>query len=858
MVEASSVFIVYEFLQQYFPSPELFSSGVFFILIWGGLALLMTAIVLLLQNSSDKMFKAIHACAFAVGILAGFIFVVAVIRTVQSGLSTWAVTVLRITPQQFYVYLFMSVFGVISFALGFASLFMSKEPHNDSTLNSRQKAQAFAALSGLVFVGIGLWYWANEVFSTLVIAILIVVEILSILMWFYDPLIYALSRIFPRKPKAALEPTPGKINRFAIVVCARNEEKVIGLLIDSLHAMSYPRSKYDIIVVCDSCTDRTIDIAKEKGTIAMERKVLGGRGKGNALNWIFDVFQDMKSAGDVYDAYVVIDADNLVNEQYLSEINAHLNQGHEIMQTYLGSKNPNDTWVSRSYSITYWLANSQYQNAHSRLNLSAQLSSTGMVFRASIFEELSWEPDSLTEDLAFTTRYVLYKDKPCHWVDSARLYDEKPLTLRVSYRQRTRWMQGRMNAMMRYVPRLLFSSIRNLSFKQLDIALYLIRPFFVLVAFVVYALRLMLFIVFPDNLASAGFLVNFETAAVLLLAYILTQVYILSAEDRQRYIPWLPLQYVFSYTWLVPIFRGLLKHRERYWVSTFHARDIKISDVREDILISEARKRLAGLDNLHMLPLGQILLKAAVITGDELQAGLLIQEKEGGFLGNILVENGSISERTLVAYVNIQQVMRKSSKIEAEDNGDGDQAEFEKLQIGQILRDAEVISEEQLHKALEYQDRRGIMLGESIVELNIIPDEILSIFLEVQSLIGAHYLNDARAHHLVREINQMGSSEDAIEELLLDGGLISKQQLNAARIYQEARGESLVNALMALGYMSSETLETLENLMKATTKEVPSQRAHTIHQSADITDREASAKEPVSVRGSDTQDRRSS
>ena len=63
-----------------------------------------------------------------------------------------------------------------------------------------------------------------------------------------------------------------KKHKFAVIVPARNEEKVIGNLLKSLNNQEYPKDCYDIFVVVTTCTDRTKEIALENETQVIECK----------------------------------------------------------------------------------------------------------------------------------------------------------------------------------------------------------------------------------------------------------------------------------------------------------------------------------------------------------------------------------------------------------------------------------------------------------------------------------------------------------------------------------------------------------------------------------------------------------
>lgn len=99
--------------------------------------------------------------------------------------------------------------------------------------------------------------------------------------------------------------------RFAVVVCARNEQAVIGSLIDSLMAQRYPRDCFSVFVVADNCTDGTAAEAARHGALVYEREDAQRVGKGCALSWAFDKLRE--DYGDRFDAAAVFDADNLVD-----------------------------------------------------------------------------------------------------------------------------------------------------------------------------------------------------------------------------------------------------------------------------------------------------------------------------------------------------------------------------------------------------------------------------------------------------------------------------------------------------------------------------------------------------------------
>ncbi|MDT2235323.1 hypothetical protein P7H19_01545 [Paenibacillus larvae] len=79
------------------------------------------------------------------------------------------------------------------------------------------------------------------------------------------------------------------------------------------------------------------------------------------------------------------------------------------MQLYLDSKNPKDSWISKSYAYAYWATNRIYQLAREKLGLSAQLGGTGMCFKTSVLKNIDGGTESLTEDLEYVARYARHR-----------------------------------------------------------------------------------------------------------------------------------------------------------------------------------------------------------------------------------------------------------------------------------------------------------------------------------------------------------------------------------------------------------------------------------------------------------------
>ncbi|MCR4435174.1 MAG: glycosyltransferase family 2 protein [Clostridiales bacterium] len=365
------------------------------------------------------------------------------------------------------------------------------------------------------------------------------------------------------------------VKKFAFIVAAHNEETVIGNIVRNLKDINYPKDLYDIYVIADNCTDNTAKIAEKNGARVCERFNESKKGKGYALEWMFDKLFKMDKQ---YDAVCVLDADNLVSQNYLREMNAHLCRGHKIIQGYLDSKNPHDSLISGSYSITYWLNNRLFQLPRYYIGLCCAIGGTGFVVATDVLKEIGWGATCLTEDLEFTVKLVL-RGLKVHWAHEAIVYDEKPITMAQSWKQRKRWMQGQADCIFRYLKDLLIMAFKNKSLVAFDCALYLVQPVIIVingVALVLNMARLTLSIDFERLFSLQTFL---SAIAVFVMTYISIIFIFAEGKYTKKVLEYFLIFPFYNLTWVPIIIQGFIDRNKKEWVHTLHTRAIEITDI---------------------------------------------------------------------------------------------------------------------------------------------------------------------------------------------------------------------------------------------------------------------------------------
>lgn len=255
-------------------------------------------------------------------------------------------------------------------------------------------------------------------------------------------------------------------HKFAAVISARNERDVIGQLISSIKSQNYPKDKLDVFVIADNCTDDTAQVAREAGAIVYERFNKVQVGKGYALDWLFKIIdRDHKDAG--YEGYMIFDADNILDVNYVSEMNKVFDNGYDILTSYRNSKNFDSNWISAAYSL-WFLREARYlNNSRMQLGTSCAISGTGFLVGANVIEENGgWIHHLLTEDIEFTCDSVS-KGMKIGYASKAVLYDEQPTKFSQSYTQRLRWAKGFYQVFANYGGKLLKGVLKG-SFSCLD------------------------------------------------------------------------------------------------------------------------------------------------------------------------------------------------------------------------------------------------------------------------------------------------------------------------------------------------------------------------------------------------------
>jgi cellulose synthase/poly-beta-1,6-N-acetylglucosamine synthase-like glycosyltransferase len=400
-------------------------------------------------------------------------------------------------------------------------------------------------------------------------AYLLVLTIAALGLWLARPQLRPMAAAL-RRPGAA-NPLPIRVQaasqtRFAVLVPAHDEELLITRTLHNLLALDYPRDQYRVHVIADNCTDDTAALARAAGAVVHERTDPAQRGKGYALRWLFRQLLADPQSGD---AFVVVDADSVVNPGFLRALDGHLARGAVAIQGYDTVLNVGASWGTALRYVAFALLHYLRPLGRRAFGGSAGLKGNGMAFRRDLLARGDWDALSITEDLQFHLDLLL-AGHVVTWAPDAVVWAEMPSSMKAAYAQNVRWETGRLFLLRHYVARLLAAAVRRRSLVLFDAALEnLVPPFSIMAAGAALCLVGALIWGHPLALALAGFVVAGQ------VIYTLVGLLLVRAPARI----YLALVYAPFYVgWKLLLWLNLALHkrgRPTEWVRTARSPGVK-------------------------------------------------------------------------------------------------------------------------------------------------------------------------------------------------------------------------------------------------------------------------------------------
>jgi cellulose synthase/poly-beta-1,6-N-acetylglucosamine synthase-like glycosyltransferase len=222
----------------------------------------------------------------------------------------------------------------------------------------------------------------------------------------------------------------------SILVPVKNEEKVIGRLLDAIVRLDYPRENLEVVIVEDQSTDHTLEICQKFANAHPWMKVYhrdASLGKGDALNFAFH-----KSQGEIIATF---DADDVPEYLAVKKALRYFERPETgAVHGYHRTLNLKETVISRLASYESFLYRISNMGKYA-LNLFIVFSGSNTFFRRTALEKVGlWDAKSLVEDAELSVRFARANIETR--LVPVECWQEMPAKVTSFFRQRIRWSTG--------------------------------------------------------------------------------------------------------------------------------------------------------------------------------------------------------------------------------------------------------------------------------------------------------------------------------------------------------------------------------------------------------------------------------
>ncbi|MBP5694169.1 MAG: glycosyltransferase family 2 protein [Bacilli bacterium] len=283
---------------------------------------------------------------------------------------------------------------------------------------------------------------------------------------FFLQLIYMLFFFIPKKTFKKTE----KKNRIAIVIPAHNEEDVIYDTVKEIfEKQDYPHDLFDVYVIADNCTDKTKELAIKAGATVFEH--FDNNPKHHMVGYALKYgLQELLKIDEEkhYDYMIRLDADNHINNEFLSLMNDAYNSGAKIARPYESATNMTQSSFTKACGLYYIFDSRCSSRVRERIHLDAHVNGPGSLTDMDIIRRIGgYDTVTMCEDTEFNFKRMFEKIHP-HFVEDAVVYEDLPSTFKATLARNKRLGSGNTRLLFRYTPKLFFYTFKNLNFSFIE------------------------------------------------------------------------------------------------------------------------------------------------------------------------------------------------------------------------------------------------------------------------------------------------------------------------------------------------------------------------------------------------------
>lgn len=317
-----------------------------------------------------------------------------------------------------------------------------------------------------------------ETFKTLLLVIEFILFVYLLLASLYI-FVYSVAGLFYIQKQ---KDNVSKIRRFAVLIPGYKEDAVIVQVAKEATLQDYPKDKFEVIVIADTFKKETID-ALHKLPVRVVEVVFEVSKKSKALNKCMEVI------GDDYDVAFILDADNIMEKDVLTKINAAFDQGFDAVQGHRTAKNLNAAFAILD-ALSEEINNHIFRKGHRVLGVSSALIGSGMGIDYTLFKKTMATIDSVGEDKEVELK-LIKKGYTIEYVDDAIIYDEKTQESGNFVNQRRRWIAAQLGYFRSDFLDGIYALITKGNYDYFDKVMQMIQPPRILLSGVLFFLSLL-------------------------------------------------------------------------------------------------------------------------------------------------------------------------------------------------------------------------------------------------------------------------------------------------------------------------------------------------------------------------------
>ena len=279
------------------------------------------------------------------------------------------------------------------------------------------------------------------------------IHIADIMLWLFAACSVAyvaffafISLFYDKKDQIALHAAAlsNRTTRFLILFPAYNEDRVIVNAVEQFLLQDYPETHYTVVVISDHMQPKTNEILG-KMPIKLLTPTFEKSSKAKAMQYAINHVE-----GD-FDNVVVLDADNVVRTDFLSQLNI-LCTVYDAIQCHRCAKNANND-VAVLDGASEEINNTLFREAHNRLGLSSALIGSGMCFNYNLFKQNVFQLKTAGEDREMEA-LLLKQGIFIKYAPDIHVFDEKVSSQDNFQRQRMRWMTAQIQSLLNQLPQI--------------------------------------------------------------------------------------------------------------------------------------------------------------------------------------------------------------------------------------------------------------------------------------------------------------------------------------------------------------------------------------------------------------------